>query len=140
MTPQQILLVQQSFALVAADADLAADIFYKRLFALDAGRRLMFPADLTEQKRKLMATLKFAVETLDRFDVFQTALANLGRKHAGYGVRDEHYATVGAALIETLRQSLGAARFTPAIETAWQAMYAVVAVTMRDAARESSKP
>jgi len=137
MTKQQIELVQKSFALVAADADGAADIFYNRLFALDASLELMFPADLSEQKRKLMTTLKFAVETLDRFDVFESALENLGRKHAGYGVRDEHYGLVGTALIETLRDGLGE-RFTPETETAWATMFAVVANTMQCAARKLS--
>ncbi len=130
MTEQQIRLVQMSFALVAADADGAADIFYDRLFALDSSLRRMFPADLSEQKKKLMTTLGFAVGSLNKLEALIPALENLGRKHADYGVRDEHYKTVGAALIETLRQGLGS-HFTPQTETAWATMFAVVSKTMQ---------
>ncbi len=83
-----------------------------------------------------MTTLQFAVGMLGRADALIPALENLGRKHAGYGVRDEHYETVGAALIETLREGLGK-HFTPETETAWTAMFAIVADTMQRAARQS---
>ncbi len=133
MTFEQILLVQESFAVVAADADNAAGIFYDRLFALDSSLRRMFSGDLSEQKKKLMTTLGFAVGSLNKLDALLPALENLGRKHAGYSVRDEHYATVGAALLWTLRKYLGA-KFTPQVETAWATMFAVVAGAMQCAA------
>jgi hemoglobin-like flavoprotein len=59
---------------------------------------------------------------------------SMGRRHAGYGVRDEHYDTVGAALLWTLEQGLGSA-FTPAVREAWTAALGVLAVTMKDAAK-----
>ena len=60
-------------------------------------------------------------------------LEKLGQGHAGYGVRDEHYDTVGAAFLWTLEQGLGAA-FTPAVKAAWVEVYGVVATTMKRAA------
>lgn len=134
MTQEQILLIQKSFALVAANADRVANTFYNRLFALDRSLRQMFPVDLSEQKRKLMTTLGFAVGSLNKPDALIPALENLGRKHADYGVRDEHYETVGTALLETLRERLGE-HFTPETEEAWAAMFTVVANTMQRAAQ-----
>ena len=46
----------------------------------------------------------------------------LGRRHAGYGVRPEHYDTVGAALLWTLEQGLGDA-FTDDVRAAWAEAY-----------------
>jgi hemoglobin-like flavoprotein len=136
MTPEQIMLVQTSFAQVLPIADTAAALFYQRLFELDPALRPMFHGDIQEQGRKLMAMLKLAVNGLTRLDELVPAVQNLGRRHVGYGVRDEHYDTVAAALIWTLRQGLGAA-FTPAVEAAWVSAYTLLAGTMKAAASEA---
>src|SRR5688572_21864832 len=107
MTPQQIERVRQSFALVAPIADIAATLFYRRLFELDPALRPMFPPSLDEQGRKLMQMIGAAVGQLDRPKVLVPVLENLGRRHVGYGVEDRHYDTVGAALLWTLEQGLG---------------------------------
>jgi hemoglobin-like flavoprotein len=61
----------------------------------------------------------------------------LGRRHVGYGVRDEHYSTVGEALIWTLAQGLGDA-FTSEVREAWAAAYSWLAFTMQRAAATSA--
>jgi hypothetical protein len=66
MTPEQVALVQTSFAKVAPVADQAAQIFYDRLFAVAPQVRSLFPNDMTEQRRKLMATLAVVVNGLDK--------------------------------------------------------------------------
>lgn len=139
MIPSQINLIQSSFDKVLPIADVAADLFYQRLFELDPSLRPMFPGDLTEQKRKLMHTLTFAVKGLDRLEEIVPAVQNLGRRHAGYGVKPEHYQTVGAALIWTLEQGLGAA-FTSETKAAWIEVYTLLASAMQAAAAEVKKP
>jgi hypothetical protein len=59
----------------------------------------------------------------------------LGRRHLAYGVRDEHYDTVGGALLWTLEKGLGEA-FTPDVKEAWTVVYGIVARVMKDAANE----
>ena len=59
----------------------------------------------------------------------------LGRRHAGYGVTDEHYETVGEALLWTLHQGLGE-DFTPNVAAAWATAYALLADVMKQAAAE----
>ena len=136
MDQEQVQLVQESFAKVLPIADVAADLFYARLFELDPSLRHMFPSDLAEQKHKLMMTLKFAVNSLSRLDELVSAVQALGRRHAGYGVKNEHYNTVAVALIWTLEQGLGAA-FTPDVKGAWIAVYTLLAKTMQEAAAEA---
>ena len=136
MNSEQVKLVQGSFAKVLPIADTAADLFYTRLFELDPSLRRMFPTDMAEQKHKLMMTLKFAVNSLSRLAELVPAVQALGRRHAGYGVKNEHYNTVGTALIWTLEQGLGDA-FTPEVKAAWVAVYTLLANTMREAAAET---
>src|SRR5262249_31290847 len=52
-----------------------------------------------------------------------------GRRHAGYGVKERDYETVGEALLWTLEQGLGPG-FTPEIREAWTGFYQLVADTM----------
>jgi hemoglobin-like flavoprotein len=77
-----------------------------------------------------MQMIGLAVDSLDRLDALAPTLASLGRRHAGYGVQDRHYDTVGAALLWTLEQGLGA-DFTPEVRQAWAGAYALLARTMQ---------
>jgi len=137
VTPQQIDLVQASWKQVLPVAETAAQMFYGRLFFLDPSLRALFLGDMREQGRKVMAMLSYTVNGLTRLEVLLPAIRALGRRHTTYGVRSEHYFTVGAALLWTLEQGLGAA-FTPAVREAWVAAYGVLASTMRDAAEISA--
>lgn len=133
MNPKQIELVQTSFEKVVPIAGTAADLFYARLFELDPALRPMFPADLSEQKHKLMHMLTVVVRGLNRLDQLVPAVQQLGARHASYGVKDEHYATVASALLWTLEKGLGP-DFTPEVKEAWVAAYTVLATTMQAAA------
>jgi hemoglobin-like flavoprotein len=141
ISPAQIVLVQESFARVAPIADVAARLFYARLFdiAPELSRTLFKHVDMPEQRRKLMQALALSVKTLERPDALVPVLQDLGRRHVHYGVRDEHYDTVGEALLWTLEQGLGSA-FTPEVREAWAAVYTLVAGTMKAAAKSAEAP
>ena len=132
MTPEQVLLVQASFARLAS-GNRVAEVFYERLFALDPSLRRLFSGDPAAQRGKLMAALRVVVAGLDRLDEILPAVRGLGRRHARYGAEPEHYATVGEALVWTLEQGL-AADFKPAVRGAWMTAYNLLAWTMVAAA------
>ena len=135
MTPRQVDLIRASWTSVEPIQDVAADLFYTRLFELDpALGRLFRNTDMAQQKKILMQTLTVVVKSLDRLDQLVPAIEALGRRHAGYGVRAEHYETVGAALLWTLGQGLGEA-FTPELERAWTEAYSTLASVMIGAAQ-----
>jgi hemoglobin-like flavoprotein len=133
LTLTQIELVQNTFAIIAPIADDAAALFYRRLFEIDPSLQQMFRGDMADQRRKLMQMLTAAVKGLPRLDRLVPVVEDLGRRHAGYGVSDSHYDTVGAALIWTLEKGLGSA-FTPEVQNAWTTVYGVLASTMKNAA------
>jgi len=115
-------------------AEAAADMFYRRLFEIDPATRKLFRAtEMVAQRKKLVQMLNFAVNGLDRLDVLTSKVEDLGRRHAGYGVTDAHYDSVGAALLWTLEQGLGRA-WTPAVASAWTEVYGMLSDIMRNAA------
>ena len=136
MTEQQVRLVQQTFMRVLPISDLAAQLFYKRLFELDPSLRPMFKGDMQEQGRKLMQMIGMTVQGLSVPGEIMGLVADLGRKHVEYGVIDAHYDTVRTALMWTLSQGLGA-DFTPEVKTAWTEAYEFLAKVMKDAAAEN---
>ena len=107
-----IALVRRTFDLVVPISGVAADMFYERLFYMAPSLRRMFPEDMRDQKRKLIMMLAMAVNGLKNLDTLAPQLMALGARHAGYGVKDYHYKTVGEALIWTLERGL-ADKFTP---------------------------
>ena len=139
MTPNEVGLIKASWAAVEPIADTAAELFYGRLFALDpALQRLFRRTDMAAQRKVLMQTLAVVVKSRDRLDQIVPAVQALGRRHASYGVRAEHYDTVGAALLWTLEQGLGDA-FTPEVRGAWTEAYGTLASVMIDAVNADSQ-
>jgi hemoglobin-like flavoprotein len=122
MTPDQVKLVQQSFAKVAPISETAAILFYDRLFEVAPKVKAMFPADMTEQRRKLMATLAAVVNGLGNLESVLPAASALAKRHVSYGARAEHYPVVGAALLWTLEKGLEDG-WTPEVAEAWTAAY-----------------
>ncbi len=122
MTPEQISLVQSSFAKVAPIAEQAAGLFYDRLFATAPSVKQMFKGDMREQGRKLMATLAVVVNGLTDLDRILPAASALARRHIAYGVKPSHYVPVGQALLWTLEKGLGDA-WNAETASAWTAAY-----------------
>lgn len=138
MTPKQIALVQDSWKQVLPVADAAAGMFYGRLFALDPSVRALFKGDMKEQGQKVMTMITFAVNSLARLESIVPGVRALGRRHAGYGVEDRHYAVVESALLWTLKEGLGS-EFTPEVEDAWRTAYGVLASTMKQSTEEEKR-
>jgi nitric oxide dioxygenase len=122
MTPDQVQLVQQSFAKVAPIADQAAVMFYDRLFEIAPQVKELFHADMAEQRRKLMATLAIVVNGLSNLESILPAASALATRHVAYGAKAEHYPVVGSALLWTLEKGLGEA-WTKDVADAWTAAY-----------------
>lgn len=134
MTPEQKSLVQATWRHVVPTADTAAELFYDRLFENDPHLYTLFlSTDMSEQRHRLTQMLGLAVSGLDELDKLVPAVADLGRRHAGYGVEDRHYESVGAALLWTLERGLGDS-WTADVAEAWGAAYGSLSGTMRDAA------
>lgn len=118
-------LLRTSWSIAVSDQDALARLFYRKLFDMAPETEALFQADMAAQGRKLVATLSFIIDTLDDEDALLKAAGDLAIRHVGYNVSADQYAPVGSALIETLRDLLGA-RFDSQTEAAWADTYSAL--------------
>ncbi|HWA38022.1 MAG TPA: globin domain-containing protein [Burkholderiales bacterium] len=135
MTPEQIELVRGTWRGIVPVRDTFAELFYGKLFSLDPALRPLFKGDLVEQGRNLAAMVSILVRNLASPEAVQRAMRELGGRHHSYGVREQHYETVGVALLWALDMSHGEP-LGPEARAAWQAAYALIAGAMQEGARQ----
>lgn len=134
MSPEQIQLVEQAWSQIEPQAEAVGLAFYDRLFRLDPHLRPLFRGgERRAQARKLMQMLGTAIELLKHPAELLPTLELLGRRHAGYGVRNEHYLSLGLALMTTLEQQLGDG-FDAVQREAWISFYGLLGRAMQHAA------
>jgi hemoglobin-like flavoprotein len=130
MTATQRRLLRDSFELLRQDARPFTLLFYGKLFEMDPSARRLFHNDIALQGRKLIDTLAAVVGSLDDFQPMRSNLAELGRKHAGYGVRPEQYEILTSALLWSMGQALEA-DFDAATRDAWKLALTAISAAMQ---------
>jgi hemoglobin-like flavoprotein len=131
ITPRQTTIVKSSWNALTPYANETAHIFYTKLFQLDPSVKSLFATDMAAQRAKLVTAIGWAVGTLDNPEALRKPMAELGLRHASYGVRAGHYATVGAALLHALATALGPS-FTDETRQAWATTYGAISRMMLD--------
>ena len=140
MTPHQISLVQNSWRLLCdVDPAKVGDLFYSKLFLDHPELRPMFPEDMRGQHLKLLSMLNVVVARLDHLDDLANDIAALARRHVAYGVKNEHYTSVGGALLWTLERGLGT-DWTGDVAEAWTTCYGVLSGAMMGATENAEVP
>jgi hemoglobin-like flavoprotein len=129
MTPEQIALVERTLRAAAPVMDTVAADFYDRLFAADPALRELFSGDPAVQRAKFVAELQGILLAIRGHEEFLARAGALGARHAGYGVRAAHYATVGSALLAAMSAALGE-EWTEPVEQAWRLAYHLTAEVM----------
>lgn len=108
MTPEQVEQVNQSWQSIVLMGDAAIQMFYRRLFAIDAGAHALFSeTDMADQRIKFMETFGLLVEHIGNLEAHEPMLEELGRRHAAVGVEERHYSAVHQALVSTIESGLG---------------------------------
>jgi hemoglobin-like flavoprotein len=110
--------------------------FYIRLFELAPDTRTLFTVQIDLQARKFANMLAWVIEHLEKPDQLCREMRELGARHSGYGVRVDHYAPVGSALIWMFQRALGN-RFTAEMEEAWLEAYAFISLEAERGSGES---
>jgi nitric oxide dioxygenase len=136
MTPEQITLVQSSFAGLGPRVPAVAAEFYRVLFLADPDLRPMFTTDPAVQQVRFADKLAEIVHAMPRLDELLDHTRSLGARHVGYGVRVADYGIVGDALLSALATVLSAS-FDAQTRQAWSSAYNLVAETMLDGAATS---
>lgn len=126
---EQARLIQESFQIVARYGERVPLQFYAELFLRHPELRELFPITMSEQRGRLFDALTTIVQRIAATGTLIPFLQQLGRDHLKYGVRPEHFAYVGEALLVTLEKFAGEA-WTPQVAEAWRSMYDLTAKVM----------
>jgi hemoglobin-like flavoprotein len=130
-------ILRSSFDLVLEAAPDLTHRFYENLFAMYPQLAPMFsPTRRRSQEKMLADALTAVLDHLEDAPWLTSTLKGLGAKHVGYGVTDEMYGFVGAALLKTLADIAGAA-FTDEVRAQWSEAFGVIAGLMQAGAREA---
>lgn len=126
-----IELVKTSWAMVAKmDRETVGGLFYSRLFEMMPEIKPMFSrSTMPEQSKKLLTMLSYIISKLDNLEDILDEIKKLAQRHTRYGVKDEHYAVVGASLLWTLEKGLGG-QWNAALKTAWTEVYTILSSAM----------
>lgn len=130
MTPRQKQIIGETFPLIREIAIPVSLLFYGRLFDLDPSLRRLFKIDMKEQSKKLVAMLDALVEGIDDWEKIVPVLRELGQRHAGYGVKEQHYNTLCSALVWAFGQALQPG-FDDEVRAAWTAVIRAVNEQMK---------
>jgi hemoglobin-like flavoprotein len=122
VTPEHIAIIRESLPRVRERLAPASAVFYDNLFALAPELRALFRGDMASQGMRFMSTLATIADVLGDPEALDAELDELADAHARLGVRAEHFAPMGEALMLTLGQTMGR-DFTPEEQAAWRAAY-----------------
>ena len=132
LSSYQITLVKESWKKLAPKLIDVAQKFYINLFDLDPSLQSMFDeTDMDSQHKKFTDTITVVVKGLDQFEVLGPAIGELGNRHVGYGVSNEHYAIVKKALLDAIEFELES-DFTSDAKIAWIKTYDAMSTLMRE--------
>ena len=92
--------------------------------------RLFDESDVEWQRDIFELMIAQVVRAADDAVVLATEVAESGRRHVVYGVRNADYAVLGDALLDALAEHLGG-EFTSEVRDAWRAVYDRAATAMR---------
>jgi hemoglobin-like flavoprotein len=128
--------LRKSISLLPMEGLGAVHEFYNRLFELAPDTKTLFTGPIDLQARKFADMLAWVIAHLEKPDQLCREMRELGARHGSYGVRVDHYAPVGSALIWMFQHVLGS-RFTPEMEEAWLEAYAFISLEAERGSRES---
>lgn len=132
-------VLKESWSLVEDRQDRISSYFYARLFLAAPQLRDLFPIQLRAQRRRLMAAIARAIQTIGDPVQFDAEMRSLGRMHRRFDVTNEHHAVFRDCLIEALRVH-STPCWGPVQEEAWHLAYRMIAERMVAGAAEASGP
>jgi hemoglobin-like flavoprotein len=130
MTPDDIALVQESWRKIEPVKEIAAELFYTRLFELDPPLRIVCGDDMKDRRKRFTQVVGATVRGLARVDMLLPAVREFGMRHPLPGEIEQHHANVAGALLWMLEKALRK-EFTPEVKAAWIKAYGMLSQTIR---------
>jgi class 3 adenylate cyclase/hemoglobin-like flavoprotein len=129
--PDTAFLVQRQIHRVLLDGHNFVDRFYRKFFEQAPEiQRLFGNTPMPRQYELFLNQLAWSVRELRHLPQLLENLAGLGERHRFYGVRREHFAAAGVALLGALEETLGA-EFDASSRAAWKDAFQSLAAAMQ---------
>lgn len=138
LNAESIKRIRESFSLLEPKAGALMDEFYRRLFDGYPSVRPLFPADMTAQKKHLLAAVALVVKNADRLDSLEKPLMDMGARHVAYGAKPEHYPIVRDVMLDSLAVVAGPV-WNETLRADWHAALSAVATVMIRGAEQATK-
>lgn len=132
-TAEQRNIIHATYRVASQRNDDMMKFFFERLFELDPSLETLFDNGGNRMRDKFLKTIGTLVASIELFDKAEPSIRQIGLRHLGYNVQPEHYPLVKRAMLDALAHVLGE-DYTPDVETAWTALYDVIARIAREAA------
>lgn len=130
-------LIKGSLETLTPRSDRLIGYFFGVLFTTDPSLRDLFPVAMDVQRDRFFQSLLRIGQDIDNPMTLTPYLQQLGRDHRKYGVRDEHYVSVGIALMAAIRSYTGDL-WTAELAESWSEAYQHAAGIMIEAARSQA--
>lgn len=134
LSDDDVDLLHLGLRLMEERKELAAALFYPRLFEIAPDTRPLFGTDIIAQTEKTIFAFAAVVAQIQALDAEDSLCADLARRHVAYGVEARHYPLVGRVVLGLLEDVLGPEHYTPEMASAWQRAYEEIAAAMIRAA------
>lgn len=134
----EIDILRDSWRAILDVGEIFPRVFYEVLFDVQPEARALFPIDMRDQRKKLMATLASLVHAARDLDAALPILRRLGADHVRYGAGPDHYPAVGFSLLFTAHHLVPS--WTPEIAEVWADTYGTVSGVMIEAAAKIPAP
>ncbi|NIZ59698.1 globin [Sedimentitalea sp. CY04] len=128
-TKEELELLHNSYEELRKGVALHPRAFYDALFEHAPQMRSMFREDIEGQNMKFMTTLGVILTKLQDEDAVDERFQELGTKHAELGVQVGHFQPMEDALIDTLKNELGAG-FTAEHDALWRRAFLTISERM----------
>lgn len=132
LQPQTIAIVKSTAPILEEHGETLTRHFYERMFRENPEVAPFFnPAHQTSgtQQKALAAAICAYAANIDNLEVLGGAVELIAQKHASLQIKPEHYPIVGANLLASIREVLGAGA-TDEVINAWAEAYGFLANIM----------
>ncbi len=130
--------LESSFNMLAPRGPALVDRFYAHLFSKHPAVRPMFPSNMGEQKKKLLASLVLVLENIRNTEKLEQPLKDMGERHVGYGTQPEHYPVVRDTLVSVMADMAGEA-WSDQLTQDWNGVLDFVSSTMLAGAKNAAR-
>lgn len=91
LQPEQKALISESFDAIADNLEALVADFYQRLFKAAPEARSLFSGNMDSQLEKMLRSLEFLIEALDRPEQLRDYALSIGKIHADAGTVTGHF-------------------------------------------------